>query len=68
MDDQAIEDRVGLRNMPHYASILFNMGMLYEKQGKRGKVGDITETPGLFYLIRLKITDCILQLIADIRF
>jgi hypothetical protein len=31
-------------------------------------VGDITETPGLFYLIRLKITDCILQLIADIRF
>ena len=37
MDDQAIEDRVGLRNMPHYASLLFNMGMLYGKKGKRGK-------------------------------
>jgi hypothetical protein len=28
--------------MPHYASLLINMGMLYGKQGKREKVGDIT--------------------------
>jgi hypothetical protein len=39
-----------------------------ENRGSEERRGDITEMPCLFCLIRLKIIDCILQLIADIRF
>jgi tetratricopeptide (TPR) repeat protein len=36
---QSIWDRLGLQNTAHYALLLYNMAVLYEKQGQRDMAG-----------------------------